>query len=163
MPVEVGQAGGQVVCACGTALDVPTLRQLRQLPLEQTQQPAQGLAWRPRYGAIAAFLILAAGTASVCLWAQLTKPALPPFNSTGVQQQLLGNLDRLTPAQAWSWWTLNHSQVGAGFTVWQPQLHPAEAAERDRKQFLVKALLVLTGLAVSAAACAALWPAGKKR
>lgn len=52
--VRVGnaQAGGQVLCACGKSLDVPTLRGLRQLewaPAEVTKKTA--LRWSPAHGA----------------------------------------------------------------------------------------------------------------
>ena len=38
VPVEIGQAGGQVTCSCGTQLDVPTLRKLRHLPAAATAE-----------------------------------------------------------------------------------------------------------------------------
>lgn len=163
MPVEVGRAGGQVVCECGAAVDVPTLRRLRQLPAESSEPQARGMAWRPRHGVMAVFLILAAGLASVCLWAQLTKPTLPTFDSAGMHQLIGRQLEKLTPAEAWNWWTRNGSQVEAGFTAAEFKLPPHLDDELRRKQFLVKAMLVLCGLAVIGALGAALWPTGKPR
>src|SRR5450432_3398339 len=59
LPVELGQAGEQLRCECGTNISVPTLRQLRQLPVAAEVAPAQVAkrAWGARQGAIAASLI----------------------------------------------------------------------------------------------------------
>lgn len=64
--VSNAQAGGQVACACGQSLSVPTLRGLRKLepaPVEKSRTPA--LRWSATHGAIfsSAALIGAVGIA----------------------------------------------------------------------------------------------------
>jgi len=39
IPVEVSQAGHRIHCTCGQALDVPTMRAIRQLPAERSDKP----------------------------------------------------------------------------------------------------------------------------
>ena len=61
VPVEVRQAGGRVTCSCGTQLEVPALRQLRQLPQQQAVgQPRSASSWGTRQGWVAVSLIVVA-------------------------------------------------------------------------------------------------------
>jgi hypothetical protein len=54
--VEPAQAGGQVACACGANLNVPTLRGLKQLeiapPDEAAVRRSAGRQWGPVRGAM---------------------------------------------------------------------------------------------------------------
>src|SRR5262245_54314983 len=86
MSVDVGQAGGQIVCSCGTKLDVPTLRNLRHLPPAATIQAAEAATWSPRKGFITFFLIGAAVLAAASLWNRLTEPKLPEFQPQVMSQ-----------------------------------------------------------------------------
>jgi len=47
-PVSPGQAGDTLRCLCGRTLEVPTLRELRRLPMAETRK--EGATWTPLQG-----------------------------------------------------------------------------------------------------------------
>ena len=67
-PVEVGQAGGTVSCtACGAVLEVPKLRELRQLSELQSSDAPPRASWSPVQGSLFVSgllaIVIAAGAA----------------------------------------------------------------------------------------------------
>src|SRR5438132_13154302 len=74
-PVEVGQAGGKVICKCGTQLDVPPLRQLRHLPVAAAEEK-RSVVWGARQGVLTISLLLAVSVASAGLWSRVTQPTV---------------------------------------------------------------------------------------
>jgi multisubunit Na+/H+ antiporter MnhB subunit len=164
MPVEVGQAGGQVVCTCGTTLDVPTLRMLRHLPLAPTEQPKRTATWSPRKGAIAVFLIAAGVLAAVSLWNRLTEPKLPEFHPQAQSEFVDRELGQLKPVDAWKTWILVYRPLAeTGFTPMQSRDEPRIRAEIGHSRFLQAAMLGVAGVCVVLAAITALLPSGKAK
>ncbi len=161
VPVELGQAGGQVVCRCGRPLDVPPLRRLRELPLDEFDSASPRRDWRPRYGVVAALLIAAAVPASASLWLHLNEPRPPAFDTAAMQKRLAAQLDEVTPAAAWKWWIDNHAQLENGFQVYSYRLPEKEQQQLQRSQFVKLLLLVPAGIALAAAACVAVWPSSR--
>ncbi len=103
VPVDIGQAGGRVVCSCGTQLDVPTLRQLRHLPRETVGEKGKPAgSWGSRQGIITASLIVAAALLAWGAWIWWTGPVIPTFDPAtrqcAVEEQIK------TPAGAWEAW-----------------------------------------------------------
>src|SRR5262245_17169414 len=106
-PVEVGQAGGQVICECGARLDVPTLRQMRHLPQVQTPpvQDARGSCeWNVRKRVISASLVAVALLTAIIAWIRWTEPTIPKFDRVAYTKSVDERLRTQTPAQAWEWW-----------------------------------------------------------
>jgi hypothetical protein len=164
LPVEVGQAGGQVVCTCGTTLDVPTLRMLRHLPLAPTEQPKSASAWSARKGAIAVFLIAAGVLAALGLLNRLTEPKLPEFHPEAQSEMVDRQLGQLKPVDAWkSWIVLYRPLAETGFTPMQSRDEPRIRAEIDHSRFLQAAMLGVASVCVALAAITALWPGGKPK
>ncbi|MEX2188559.1 MAG: hypothetical protein WD875_17255 [Pirellulales bacterium] len=58
-PVAPSQAGGEVRCACGAKVDVPTLRAMRRLPVAEQRAQAEQSVWagRQRLWVVGAVLI----------------------------------------------------------------------------------------------------------
>src|SRR5262249_12676509 len=102
VPVDVGQAGGQVVCTCGTRLDVPTLRQLRHLSQAPTEEPERGSAWGQRQGIIAAGLILALLLFGWGAWVWHKQPQIPEFNPAARMRAVEEQMK--SPLGAWETW-----------------------------------------------------------
>lgn len=159
VPVEVRQAGGRVPCACGATLDVPTLRRLRHLPVEEDVPSAVRAPWTVRHGAIAAGLILAGILAAVVLWIRVTEPKVESFDPETWRQGVGDWLEGMSPAEAWeSWLTLYRPLAEQGFREFQFGLTPAQVEQLSRKRFLETALLIAAGLFSVASLAVVLWP-----
>jgi hypothetical protein len=164
LPVEVGQAGGQVVCTCGTTLDVPTLRMLRHLPPVQTEKAKPAAAWSPRKGAIAVFLIAAGVLAALALWNRFREPELPPFHPQAQSEFVDRQLDQLKPVDAWKTWIVAYRPLAeTGFSPMRSPDEPRILAEIDHSRFMQAAMLGVAGVCVALAAITALWPSGKAK
>ena len=164
LPVDVGQAGGQLVCSCGRTIDVPTLRNLRHLPPVTTAEPKPAATWSVRKGVITVFLIPAGLLAAVALWHRLTEPKLPEFQPQAHAESVEKHFDQVTPVDAWKSWIVHYRPLAErGFTPLErsdaPQIRDAIAQSR----FMQGTLLSVAGVCLAVAAIAALWPAGKKR
>jgi len=163
LPVEVGQAGGHIVCACGATLDVPTLRRLIHLPTEPNAPPATA-SWTARHGAIAAGLILAGLLAAASLWIRLTEPRAVPFDPVDRRQLVDERIKTLTPAEAWNLWIVHYRPLAEyGFSEIDTRLTVAEELEVARKRRLEIVVLALAGMCAAAAVGVACWPAKKSR
>jgi hypothetical protein len=164
VPVEVGQAGGQVVCSCGAKLDVPTLRNLRHLPLAPTNQPVSAKAWSARKGTIAVFLIAAGLLSAASLWNRLTEPKLPEFQPQSQSDMVDRHLDQVTPTNAWREWIVLYRPLAEkGFTPMESMDAPRIRAAIAHKRFLQSTMLSIAGVCFAVAALAALWPGGKTK
>lgn len=164
LPVDVGQAGGQVVCSCGTRLDVPTLRNLRHLPVASTVQPSTVANWSPKKGTIAVFLIGAALLAAASLWNRLTEPKLPEFQPQVVSQAINKRIDQLKPVDVWKEWILVYRPLAErGFTPLEASNAAQIHAVIARKRFLESVLLIVAGVCLGIAALAVLWPTAATR
>jgi hypothetical protein len=164
-PVEVGQAGGQVVCDCGARLDVPTLRQLRHLPQVQTAAaPAArvGRDWNVRKGVIAASLVAVALLTAIVAWSRWTEPTIPMFDPAVHTKGVDERLRTQTPAQAWEWWIEYYKPLAQrGFPIFQAHNEGVIQYQINRARFLQKSLLAVAGIAAVVGIAAAFWPQGK--
>ena len=164
LPVDVGQAGGQVVCSCGTRLEVPTLRNLRHLPAAPTIQPAASATWSARKGAIAVFLIGAIVLATASFWNWLREPKIPVFEPKAQADFVERSLNELTPLDAWKTWTHVYRPLAErGFTPLERNDTPMIRAEIARRRFLEMVLLSIAGVCVGLAAITAFWPSRKPK
>lgn len=162
VPVEPGQAGGQVVCSCGTSLDVPTLRQLRHLPPAPSHETTEKRAWSIRKGAVAFFLIAAGLLASVALWNRLSEPEVPEFQPLAQAERVEHDLKTLTPLDAWKTWILVYRPLAEhGFVPMQNRNEPAIRAAIARNRFLQATMLSIAGVCLALSALIAFWPAAK--
>lgn len=101
--VAVGpsQAGGSVACECGQSLDVPRLRDLRELPVASAPQKAK-TGWSFRMGVLSAGLVLAASLAGGAGWFAAYEPEPPaPFDAEAREAVVDRNLDLMAPADLW--------------------------------------------------------------
>jgi hypothetical protein len=166
-PVEVGQAGGQVVCECGEQLDVPTLRQLRHLPqVQATAAPSRraGREWSVRKGVIAASLLSVALVTAILAWSRWTEPTIPTFDPAIHTKGVDERLRTQSPAQAWEWWIEYYKPLAQrGFPVFQSPNEAAIQYQINRSRFLQKTLLAVAGIAAVVGIAAAFYPQTKKK
>jgi hypothetical protein len=165
LPIDAGQAGGQVVCTCGSKLDVPTLRNLRHLPQAEAERPpATAGNWSVRKGLIAVFLIAAGLLIAASAWNWLSEPKLPVFQPESQAKMVDQELDRMTPVDAWKTWIVLYRPLAErGFSPLESRDAPAIRATIASKRFLELTLLIVAAVCVGFAALAALWPAGKPK
>jgi hypothetical protein len=163
LPVEIGQAGGQVVCECGASVAVPPLRQLRHLP---TAEPAvsekkPAAAWDIRKGVASACLVVAVILAGLAGWSRYREPVVPEFPKDHVES-FTKYIDTFSPADAWTLWVVQYRQLAArGFNELR---HPHAAAIEQsiaEKRFLQKVLLAVAAVCAFIGVAAALWPSPK--
>ena len=164
IPVDVGQAGGSVTCSCGAQLDVPALRNLRNLPLAQPEAARSRTPWNASKGFTAAGLIVAGLLAAFALWNRFTEPAAPKFDPLRQTRAVNDVLEKISPTDAWMMWVNVYQPMAKrGFGVYQ---HPhAEAIEQHiaRRRTLQTTLLILAAVCAATALTAAFWPRTKPR
>lgn len=164
IPVDVGQAGGSVTCSCGAQLDVPALRNLRNLPLAQPEAARSRPPWNASKGFTAAGLIVAALLAAYALWNRFTEPTVPKFDPEYRINTVNEGLEKMSPVEAWQLWVQVYQPLAkSGFAVFE---HPhAEAIEQHiaRRRTLQTTLLIAAAICACLALTAALWPRTKSR
>ena len=156
-PVEVGQAGQQILCNCGRRIEVPTMRVIRTL------EPADGnassfgtgarLAWGPTRGFIFSLglLIAAIGGIGGAGLAWLQSRIEPVDHSREFARQI----DEMGPYEAFYEWS-QHLNRGL------MQSPPQEVLEQQRKRSMQrwsKIGLIAAALGGVASAIALLVPA----
>jgi hypothetical protein len=160
LPVEIGQAGGQVTCTCGNLVDVPPLRKLRHLQPETTTVERPTSTWSARKGVITASLILAGALTIANAWSWLTQPKVPVFDPVAYQRDVVERrLTTITPTQSWLMWVEYYRPMAErGFSY----LELANRGEIERiiaeRHSLRRTLWIVAGIAVATAVAAALWP-----
>jgi hypothetical protein len=164
LPVEVGLAGGQVVCNCGATVNVPTLRQLRELPTSQpvatTSTEKTRAAWDTRKGIVAAALIAASILAAIAGWSRYREPVVPALSAPAEHvKDFAAWLDTRKPADVWNDWISEYRTLGEqGFREFRdPRAAAIESYIAD-KRFLQTVFLALAAAAVALAIIAAVWP-----
>jgi hypothetical protein len=116
LEVTAAQAGQRLTCACGRAIDVPTLRGLQSL--ERTVSAA--MPAQRRWGARQGLLFLGAAIAGASLiaagWLQFTRPkelmiverlmprSDPPSPLVRDWPEPMADFDTLSPADVWLTW-----------------------------------------------------------
>jgi hypothetical protein len=162
LSVDLGQAGEQLTCVCGTNVSVPTLRQLRQLPVATAAEPASTAArnWGARQGAIAASFIAATLLLLGAAASRYTEHPLPQFHPEAQTQMVEQFLTKKSPAELWLIWTENYRQLGdKGFTAMEdPRTAPIQQdIDQHRRMQLV--LVALAGAFIAVAAV--FWLSGR--
>jgi hypothetical protein len=158
LPVEIGQAGGRIACSCGKQLDVPTLRNLRQLPTAIVDEKPTSIAWNKRKGAIAACLIVAVVLAAVAVWNRINQPSVPKFDSGARMQQVERELKNITPADAYA---LSHNYrmlAERGMAVYEPANRAAIQQHIAHQTFQRRIYWITATIFAAAAAVIAFWP-----
>lgn len=164
VPVEVGQAGGRISCSCGSVLDVPPLRKLRQLPVAAVEQERSRTRWSTRHGVIAASLIIVVAITAANIWSLMSQPAIPKFDPMRYQQDVDRELARLTPIAAWNLWIDHYRPLAErGFSELQLSNLEEIQAQVAHRQGIRRTLWVVIGIFAVTAAAAAFWPSGRAR
>ena len=160
VPVEVGQAGGQIACpSCGAQLDVPPLRKLRHLPPAAPKTTTAPSTWNARQGVATAGLILAAILVTVALWSRYSEPTVPEFDPAARLQSVDSALETMTPVQGWQMWVeLYRPMAERGFAIIEDPHKPAIEHYIARKRFFQKTLLVAAAICAAVALTAIVWP-----
>lgn len=129
--VGPSQAGGSVTCECGQGVEVPRLRDLRELPVE-ADTANTGKGWSFRMGVLSAGLVLAALLAGAAGWFEINEPDPPaPFNAEARAEVVDRNLDQMAPADLVKLLSsVYEPAVSQGFTV----------AESPREEFIRRAI-----------------------
>ncbi len=155
VPVEIGQAGGQVRCECGAQLDVPPLRALRQLPLAESTADTNRGQWSAANGAVAALLTVTVLLLAAATWSRLTEPPVREFDAAEHIRNMEGNVERLTPVQAWQVWVQAVRPLrDRGFFVIDLSLSAAEKEEIADAHFFQAMMLVVAAVFAAAAVVA---------
>lgn len=164
VPVDIGQAGREVVCTCGATMEVPPLRKLRHLPAAVAAAERPTSTWNSRSGTVTALLVLASLPAAWAIWSRLSEPTIEPFDAAVRRQVVDEGLDKLTPFAAWELWVARYRPLAeSGFAVLEHP-HTAQIEQFVTKQrFLQKVLLAVAGILAGTAAVAALWPNAVQR
>jgi hypothetical protein len=161
VPVDIGQAGGQVTCSCGRPLNVPTLRNLKQLPVAET--PASAVAgqapWNIKKGFVAAGLILAGILVAYAAWNHFSEPVVPQFDPSVRSAAVEQGLEKMTPAESWDMWVQVYRPLAdKGFGVFEyPHKAAIEEHIAQRRVLQATLLVVAAVLAITSLAIAYFW------
>ncbi len=150
LPVEVGQAGEQIECACGAKLVVPPLRQLRELPVAASAPEVPGRRWSAAQGAVAACLVVAGVLAMAAAWSRWSEPPVHKFSAAQHIRNMDHNVEQLTPAQAWAVWVQAVQPLrDRGFFIIDVGPSPAQMEQIERSHFFQAMMLVIAAVFVA--------------
>lgn len=100
------QAGETLSCSCGQILEIPTLREMRQLPSLQTELPPTGRVWTRQQGMLFAgglvVTLLSLGTIAHFGW-QRSRLRTEPMKAE--EFEFVRDIMQFTPTQTWEAWT----------------------------------------------------------
>ena len=143
-PIDASQAGRQIVCQCGAALEVPSFRAVRELERFDEPQVKQQRSWNPFRGTLFALglvlvaLGLAAAAGCGIGWAMVDTTE-PPAEDL---EPVLKAIDAVGPSDSWDIW-VDMRDKGLG-----PYYLPEHVMARRGAQNL--RWLMMIGLAVAA-------------
>ena len=166
MAVDPGQAGESLPCDCGAAVAVPTLRQLRQLPMARDEAGATtravAPAWGLQQGAITVILMLAATCLVLAGVSRYAERPVPQFDPLVQTQYVDRQVENLSPLGAWQVWLDSYQSLATqGFEV---ITHPnAEAMQQDLDWHRWMQKLLLAAAAVFGVAAAVIGIMGRGR
>lgn len=165
LPVEVGQAGGRITCSCGSAVDVPTLRKLRHLPLAEVKEaPRNTVGWGARQGIMTASLVAVGALVAAIAYSWITQPTVPKFEPVAYEKNIERILEKMSPVDAWNVWVERYRPLAEhGFM--QFNLSNQGEIERQivRRQSLRGTLWIVAGVFAAVAAATFLWPRPQHR
>jgi hypothetical protein len=142
-PVGIRQAGETIQCACGTTLDVPTMRELRRLEPSQGKTNQPQTVWGPRQGLVFLGLLLAVMSLAACGYVYFVRMPTAPDLTTPQAQ-----LDAIKPVDAWRYWGAVRGGIPA-----QPMADVAELLYRTQKartEIRIALGFAVAGLALAA-------------
>lgn len=159
LPVGANQAGSRVTCECGNQVEIPPLRKLHTLPMEQSQETTTTGEWSGRHSVTFALTLLAVALAGYGLWLRVNEPEMPVFGE--LYQQAIGQdasqmLERGRPIDFWRHWMLTSPVLREqGFaTIVTPQ---QEAYERGMQDYRARYTWLLSTAGVVAALAVVAW------
>lgn len=163
--IDVSQAGQQVACGCGAALEVPSLRAIRALePAAEVQAKSRRQSWdRGRGLLFAAGVVLAVlgGLVAGATAAGWLASAPPPSPSPKDIEAAVAVVDGLSAPQTWDLWAEMRSQ-GLGQYMEPPQSVYQAYLRHVRMVFLVGAVLLAAGIGAIATSILLPGRAGKR-
>ena len=123
--VEDAQAGGRATCGCGKTIEIPTLRQLRNLPPAPGDAVNQSQAWSARQGIFSAAIICGVFAAAIGGYFWWTVPQPLEFDPVHRAQFVDQQIAVMTPSDAWQVWITNYQILRqTGFDEYRPQNIP---------------------------------------
>jgi len=142
-----------LTCRCGAAVDVPSMRGLRDLePAEAKPVARPGQSWNPGRGAVfsaglffAAIGLLTVGYA-LLPWSRLDTAAPPPADLS----QAYATIDKMPPAEALATWDEEVKKRGLGPYVPPPYIMARSMARTLQTIMLVGGAIALLGTAATA-------------
>lgn len=160
LEVENSQAGGRAQCDCGLMVNVPPLRQLRDLPVVEESSPvAAASGWSARKGVLSASLIAATVLAAVGGYAWFTSPKLQQFDPVARMAEVDRSFDTMTPKIAWQMWQDFYRGLDqVGFTEFQPRGSIQIKAIQQQHRLATTSAFSLAGIFALCALIAIFWP-----
>ena len=151
--IDVSQAGRQIVCRCGAALEVPSLRAIRALEAATDDSvKLRRRSWNRGRGVLfAAGLVMAVlglGTAVAAGIGWLTAQA-PPSPSPADVEAVLTAVDELSAPRVWDLWAEMRTN-GLGPYYEPPQAVFEAFVRRVRVVFMVGVVVLAVGIAAAA-------------
>lgn len=147
IPVAASQAGGALRCeACQATLDVPRLRDLRELPVEAVATRA-GSGWSFRLGVLTAGVLLATALAAGAGYFAATEPAPPaPFDAEARKEMVETGLDNLPPKELFQMFVQMYEPMAArGIEKLEPPRNRAINKAIENSQLYRDILLYAAG------------------
>ena len=163
VPIEVGQAGQSISCECGAALDVPTMRQIRELeqaPTDDSLPQEQTSTWSPRKGVILLGLVIAVASGGVGIYLWATRPQLFTYDLEASLKAIDEEIDALSPAATWVLWKMGALKQGLVEYTMPAQDHLAAQIAMHQRFVVVAFSVAGIGLVISIVALA--WKPGRR-
>jgi hypothetical protein len=148
--VAIAQAGGDVGCACGKRLAVPTLRGIRQLEPAAETPVKTGPTWSRVHGAVFAsgLVLISLGIALAAFngyrYFQLRGYAVD--RSAEVVEEYSGQLDKISPTEALDLWRKEILEEGLGEPHSPPWVTAKAHLERYSQRIGIGAGAIAIGL-----------------
>jgi hypothetical protein len=162
VPVEIGQAGGQITCKCGTQLDVPPLRQLRHLPVASEEKKGHK-TWGARQGVMTLSLLVLAGLIAAIIWSWATQPTIPKFDPEEHLRGIDEHIKSMTPVESWDVWLNYRMMAEHGIPVFEFANRGAIEQQIAHRQSLRRTLGIAAAAMAVIALAAAFWPKPMRR
>ncbi len=116
LPVELGMSGETLRCSCGSAVEVPTLRVLRDMP--RTDDIDIGNSWTWRHGVLVLGAMLAAFGISMGLYLVRSQYQMRPDRSWDEWSK------HASPTDDWKMWHyFQRDGISGGMN---PRIHPSQ-------------------------------------
>lgn len=139
--VQTAQAGEQIRCTCGAELTVPTLRALRNLPVDTSHVQRPEAVWNPGWALVFLGALIVLGGLGIFVWLGVSGPRIE-FDR--VHKEIF----ELGPAASWQQWTMLQGGLPGPYSK---ETHEILTARRGRKLiFFGGCAAVAIGMALAA-------------